>query len=275
VTTEFRNIRAGARREARSDWVGHLGRLGLAAQGLCFAIVGALAIGLVTGVGGAETDPQGAFHALARTDWTRVLLLALVCGFVAYSIWRFAQAFFDRGGMGGDPSGLGRRAIQLCQGLLYAILATSAVRVLLGARAKSGGGSKRAAAGVLGWPGGPELVGFIAAVILIIAGVMAYWALSRRFEESLTMSEMSRGTERLVRTCGIVGLCSLALVLAIIGWFLLKAAIEFNARDAISIGGALAKLSHRPYGSYLLSIVAAGFIVFGLFDFLQARFHKV
>jgi hypothetical protein len=274
VSTEIRSLRAEARREARSEWVGYLGRAGLAAQGLCFAIIGALAIGLVTGVGGAETDPQGAFHALARSGWTRVLLVALVCGFVAYSLWRFAQAFFDRGGMGRDPSGLGRRAIQLCQGMLSALLAASAVRVLLGARTGPGG-SQRATAGVLGWPGGTELVGLVATVLLIIAGVMAYWALSRRFKESLTISEMSDGTERFVTACGIVGLSSLALVLAIVGWFLFKAAIEFNARDAISVGGALAKLSHRSYGSYLLSIVAAGFIVFGLFDFLQARFHKV
>ena len=274
MSTGLRSIRAEARSEARSPWVGHLGRIGLAAQGLCFAIIGVLAIGLVTGLGGEETDPQGAFDALARNGWTKALLIALVVGFVAYSCWRFAQAFFDRGRMGNDPSGLGRRGIQLCQGALYVILAASAVHVLLGARAKPGG-SRRATAGVLGWPGGRELVGLVATVLLIVGGVMAYWALSRRFKESLTVSEMSAATERLVTASGIAGLCSLAVVLGIVGWFLFKAAIEFNPRDALSIGGALAKLSHASYGSYLLSIVATGFIVFGIFDFLQARFHKV
>ena len=274
MTAGARDLRLGARREARRAWVGHLGRFGLAAQGLCFAIIGALAIGLVPGVAGKKTDTQGAFDTLARHAWTKALLVVLVFGFAAYAVWRFAQALFDRGGMGDDAGGLGRRAIQLCQGTFYVVLAASAVHVLLGASANAGGG-KRAAAGVLGWPGGRELIGLIAVVILVVAGVMAYWALSRRFKESLTISDMSRGTETLVTASGILGLCSFAVVLAIVGWFLLKAAIEFDPHDAVSVGGALTKVSRAPYGSLLLIVVATGFIVFALFDFLQARFHRV
>jgi hypothetical protein len=40
-------------------------------------------------------------------------------------------------------------------------------------------------------------------------------------------------------------LCSLALVLAIVGWFLLKAAIEFQPAAPVGIGGALAKTRAR------------------------------
>jgi hypothetical protein len=35
-----------------------------------------------------------------------------------------------------------------------------------------------------------------------------------------------------------------------------------------------AKLAHAPYGRWLLSVTAAGLIIFALFDFLQARYHK-
>jgi hypothetical protein len=266
-------LRNKARREARRPWVGHLGRAGLAAQGICFGLIGALAFGLAVGVGGASTDPQGAFAALARGGWTRVVLILLAIGFAAYATWRLAQALLDRGGMGGDAAGLGRRGIQLCQGLMYIGLTFSAVHVLLGARANRGS-QRRAAAGVLGWPGGRELVGLAAAILFVIAAVTAYWALSRRFKESLATSEMAPGTERLVTTSGIVGLASLAFVTAVIGWFLLKAAIEFDARDAVSIGGALSKLAHAGYGSYLLGAVAAGFMTFAVFDLLQARYHK-
>jgi hypothetical protein len=128
---------------------------------------------------------------------------------------------------------------------------------------------------VLGWPGGRVLVGAAAVVLFVVAGVTLYWALTRRFEESLATGEMDRRTERFVTLTGVVGLSSLAVVTAIIAWFLLKTAIEFNARDAISIGGALSRLAHAAYGSYLLGVVAAGFIVFGVFDLLQARYHKV
>jgi Domain of Unknown Function (DUF1206) len=270
---DFADVRSKARREGRRAWVGGLGRVGLAAQGVCFGLIGALAFGLAVGVGGASTDPQGAFAALARGGWTRVVLVLLAIGFAAYAMWRLAQALLDRGGMGADAGGLGRRGIQLCQGLIYIGLTISAVHVLLGAHPKPNA-QQHTAAGILGWPGGPELVGFAAAVLFVIAGVTVYWALSRRFKESLATEEMGQETERVVTATGIVGLSSLGFVTAVVAWFLLKAAIEFDARDAVSIGGALSKLAHAGYGSYLLGAVAAGFVVFGIFDLLQARYHK-
>jgi hypothetical protein len=273
VSVELRAARSAARREARRPWVGYLGRAGLAAQGVCFGIIGVLALGLALGVGGAETDPEGALAALARGGWTRALLLAVTVGFAAYAAWRLAQALFDRGAMGGDPAGIGRRGIQLCQGLIYVGLTISAVHLLLGARANPGG-QHRAAAGILGWPAGRELVGLAAVVLFVVAGVTTYWGLSRRFKESLATEQMGRETERIVTATGVTGLCSLGVVTAIVAWFLLKTALEFNPHYAIGIGGALSRLAHAGYGSYLLGVVAAGFVVFGVFDLLQARYHE-
>ena len=269
----LRRPRREARRAARSDAVGRLGRAGLAAQGICFGIIGVLAVALAAGAGGKATDPQGALNALASHGWTKVLLAVLCIGFVGYAIWRFAQALFDRGRMGSDLGGLFRRAIQLVQGLAYTVLAIGAIRTLAGAGDRAGG-ERRAAAGVLGWPGGRELVGLVAFVLLVSGGVTVYWALSRRFEESLATHEMGSRTGRVVAVTGMVGLCSLGLVLGIVGWFLLKAAIEFDPRAPVGVGGALAKLAHASYGSWLLGVTAAGLIVFAVFDLLQLRYHE-
>jgi hypothetical protein len=73
---------------------------------------------------------------------------------------------------------------------------------------------------------------------------------------------------------GTAGLCSLALVLAVVGWFLLKAAVEFQPDAPVGVGGALAKLAHAPYGTWLLGLTSAGLVVFALFDLLQARYHQ-
>jgi hypothetical protein len=264
---------AESRRAARSPWIGVAGRIGLAAQGICFGIIGILAIGLAVGVGGEATDPQGALHALARHGWARVLLVLLVAGFAGYTVWRLAQALFDRGGMGSSGPGLFRRSIQLVQGITYGFLTWAAVKVLTGSGG-SGGGEKKTAAGIFGWPAGRELVGLIAAVLAVTAVVLVYWSLSRRFEESLATERMSEETERVTRATGVIGLISLAVVSGIVAWFLLKAAIEFDPSSPVGIGGALAKLAHATYGRYLLGLTAAGLIVFGCFDLLQSRYHK-
>ena len=62
--------------------MGWLGRIGLAAQGICFTTIAVLALQLALGDGGEATDPQGAFRVLASHGWTRALLVLLVCGFV-------------------------------------------------------------------------------------------------------------------------------------------------------------------------------------------------
>lgn len=268
-----RDTKREAGRAARSDWVGYLGRAGLAAQGVCFGIIGALAIGLALGAGGRTTDPQGALNALARHGWSKILLLLLCIGFAGYALWRLAQAIFDRGGMGSDLGGLFRRSIQLVQGLTYVALTVGAAKTLAGAGGKPGG-ERRAAAGIFGWPGGREIVGLVAAVLIVAAFVTAYWGVSHRFEESLATGQMRRATRRLVSTAGTIGLCALGLVLGIVGWFLLKAAIEFDPRDPVGLGGALAKLAGASYGGWLLGVTAAGLIVFALFDLLQARYHQ-
>lgn len=269
----LRHSRHRARRAARSEWIGYLGRAGLASQGICFGIIGALSVGLAVGAGGTTTDPQGVFDELVSRGWAKVLLVLLCIGFAGYATWRLAQALFDRGGMGRDASGLGRRAIQLVQGLTYVGLTVGAARTLARGQQQTGG-ERHAAAGILGWPGGREIVGAIGAVLLISAAVTAYWAVSRRFEESLAVSEMSVETRRFVVASGVAGLCSLAVVLAVVGWFLLKAAIAFDPRAPVGVGGALSKLATAPYGSWLLGLTAAGLIVFAVFDLLQARYHE-
>ena len=200
--------------------------------------------------------------------------MLLVCGFVAYALWRLAQALFNRGGHGRDAAGYGRRLIQLGQALIYIGFAVSAVRVLVGAGGSSRG-TRHAVGGMLSWPAGPELVGAIGAGFLVVGAVNLYWGLSGRFKESLALDEAGPETERLVTLVGKIGFVALAVVLAIIGWFLLKAAIDYDAKRIVSLGGALAKLAHADYGRWLLGLTAAGLLSYGVFGLVQVRYHRV
>jgi hypothetical protein len=266
-------VSSSAQRAARSPWVGWFGRVGFAAQGTCFLIIGVLALELAFGDSGRLTDPRGAFVVLAEGGWTRVLLVFIAAGFACYSIWRMAQAIFDRGGMGSSLGGLGRRAIQLGQSALYALLAFSALRVLVGAR--TGESPKEAAAGILGWPGGTAIVAGIGVVLAVIAVVNAYWGISRRFMESLDRQKLDAPTARLLELIGTIGFVALGFVLGVVSWFMLKAAIDYNAGKVVSLGGAMSHLARSEYGTWLLSAAAAGLIAYGAFGLLQARYHRV
>jgi hypothetical protein len=55
----------------------------------------------------------------------------------------------------------------------------------------------------------------------------------------------------------------------------IKAAVEFDPRDAIGLDGALQKLAHASYGPLLLGVTAAGVVAYGVFCFVDARLRDV
>ena len=65
------------------------------------------------------------------------------------------------------------------------------------------------------------------------------------------------------------------VVFGLVGLFLIKAAIDYQPRKAVSLDGALAKLAHQPYGYALLGVVAAGLIAFALYSFADVRYRKI
>jgi len=65
------------------------------------------------------------------------------------------------------------------------------------------------------------------------------------------------------------------VVFALIGYFLIKAAVDFDPRQAVSIDGALAALSKASYGPAVLGVVAAGLIAFAAYSFADAPYRRV
>ena len=73
----------------------------------------------------------------------------------------------------------------------------------------------------------------------------------------------------------MVGHVARMVVFGLVGVFLVKAAIDYEANEAIGLDGALAKLYDHSYGPWLLGIVAAGLIAFALFSLSDARYRRI
>jgi hypothetical protein len=74
---------------------------------------------------------------------------------------------------------------------------------------------------------------------------------------------------------GVVGYLARAVVFALVGAFLIRAAIQYDPKEAIGIDGALQKLAGQTPGPLLLGVVAAGLIAYGLFYFVRAAYREV
>jgi Domain of Unknown Function (DUF1206) len=274
--------RARADARAGRGWYAVLARTGLVAKGVSYGLVGVLAVALALGAGGQATSRQGALEKLAAHSFGKVVLALLAIGFAAYAIWRFVQAVAEREDPGdGEAKGAAKkwakRAGYVGRGLIYAGLTASTVKVLLG----SGGGQSqtgkahKTTAMVLSWPAGTWLVGIAGAVVLGVGLWNFYRGVARKFEDRWRTGEMGEQARKWGARAGLVGHVARAVVFSLIGIFLVKAAIDYNPKDAIGLDGALRKLAHAGYGPYLLGLTAAGLVAYGLYCFVDARYRDV
>ena len=265
-----------ARRRGRSGsgWYEWLARAGLVAKGISYGIVGVLAVKLAVGHGGKATSRDGALHALAQESFGRIVLALLAAGFAAYALWRVVQAFALPTDDGKDWL---KRAGYLGRAAIYAGLTFSALSIPLG----DGGGSSqngkahKTTAVALSWPAGTWLVG-LGGVILIGVGLWnAYRGLARKFEDKWNTGHMGAAAKRWGGRAGVVGHLARAVVFTLIGVFVIRAALQYDPKEAIGLDGALQKLAAADYGPYLLGLTAAGLIAYALYCLADARFRDV
>lgn len=264
--------RATGKNAARSDTFERLASVGHAARGVVYAVVGLLAIQLALGTGGKTTDQQGALKAIAEQSFGKVLLALVAFGLFGYAIWRLTRAALGHGKEVSDDAK--ERVEGLVSGLAYGALGVAAAKLLLGGSGGGGAGADKAAGGALAWPGGPWIVG-IAGVVIIGAGLYeGYRGVTRKFCDDVRTGEMSAHTRRVYDGVGVFGHLARMVVFALIGGFLIKAAIDYKPKAAVSLDGALAKLADAPAGPVLLGAVALGLLGYAAYCFMDARYAR-
>jgi hypothetical protein len=160
-------------------------------------------------------------------------------------------------------------------GVVYLGFFAVAVRILLGSSSSGSSAPSKAAAGVLGWPGGSVIVGAAGAVLIAISLYQIYDACRGSFAEDSKLREMSPLEQRAFMVLGHVGLVARALVFGLVGYFLLETAVDFNPHEATGLDGALARLHHQTLGPWLLGLAAAGLLVFAAYSLLEARYRRL
>ena len=264
-------------RAARSPWARGLARWGLLSRGALYALVGVLALKVALLGRGQAPDRTSAMQAIADETFGRVLLSAIAIGIAGYALWQLARAV--RGGNlegGADDESLWKRVGYLGRGVFYGVLFVSTLRIVLGA--DEGGNKKnedRATAFVLDLPAGPLLVGGVGLAFLSAGGFNVYRGVTRKFREKLKLRKLSEAEDRAYSVIGALGFVARGVVFGLIGVFLIRAAYQYDPKEAVGLDGALSEIVHTSYGPVLLGLVAAGLFAFGLYSFVEARYREV
>ncbi|MFF9309830.1 DUF1206 domain-containing protein [Streptomyces sp. NPDC014748] len=270
-----RTGRIGIRRAAKGSVTEGAARAGLAARGVIYLLVGVLALRVAFGDGDRQADRNGALAAIADKPFGAVLLWALGVGLAGMALWRLSEAVF--GAAGPDGRKAGKRLAAAARCVFYVSVAWSVLSFAAG----SGGGrssdeqSRDLTARAMAVPAGQWLVG-AAGVGIAVAGVwMGVQAVRRHYRKKLKLGELSPRTRRLIDVTGVGGGAARGLVFATAGVFAVRAAIDYRPNQAKGLDDTLRSLADTPFGPWLLALVAAGLVLFGLFSFALARWRRV
>ena len=254
-----------------ATWFVVLGRAGLAARGIVYVVVGALAAMAAFGVGGGKVvDQRDAVRWMGSSPVGDIALWVIGAGLASYALWRFAQV--ARVGSDGDAKA-GKRAIALISGIAYIGLAVTAFAQAIGSSSSSGEQSR--AAWLMSQPFGRWLVAAVGVAILGAALFQFYRAFTESFAKKLSAHELTGAQERWSRIAGRLGYSARGVAFGLIGWFFLRAGMHSDASEAGGLALALRTVRSQPYGDILLAVVATGLALFGVYSLIEARYRRV
>lgn len=267
--------RAKAKQLADSAGLKALARFGLVAYGVVYLLIGGLALQLAWDAGPSESpDPSGAFRTLAEQPLGNVLLWLVAVGLVALGLWRATEVVWGHRNLKGAER-LRRRVRSGVWAVIYTGLAVRSALVAAGLGAGSSHSQERATIGVLAWPGGRAIVIATGLVIVSVGLVEAIRGARRSFSEELDTSSLTSAAQEVVSHLGQVGYIAKGMALGLVGGLLGYAAWTFDWQKASGLDGALQSVLTQPFGRWLLSAMAFGFVAFGLFAMLQCRYRRM
>lgn len=274
-------VARAVRRGPGDEWVAQSARVGLAARGLVYGVVGLIALQLAWGDSrDDEASKDGAIAAIAERPFGRLLLVGLALGFAGYVVWRGCEALWGRSDEHEDdqPKAAVKRVLSAGKALMYVALVMTTVRVLASGPRGAGSGDERSrelTARAFDLPAGRVIVGAAGVALLGVAAWFVYRGVAQRFEDRLDTSEMGRWVGRFVDVVGTLGMAARGLVVATLGLIVLKASLDHDPRQATGIDGTLRRLAQQPYGQAILTLTAVGILAFGLYSFAEARYREV
>jgi hypothetical protein len=279
ISQQLEDFQRGARKVARRvhPWIEAFARIGYAAKGIVYCLMGILAILVAIGMRQNIADQRGVMHAILAQPLGRTMLLVMAAGLMCYTLWYFAQAILDPEHSGTSAKGLAKRFGQFCKGVFHVTVVVAIFKLIAGLNVA---GSTDASARdwtefLMAFPAGIWLVAGVGVGFLGYGVWQLYRGWKIKLDDQLRLSTFGPRGRWWINFISRFGLFARGILFGTIGVALIVAAMRANPQEAKGIAAAMRTLEQQPYGTVLLIAVALGVIAYGVYQFVRARYRKI
>lgn len=250
-------------------------RLGYVAKGLIYLLIGTLAFRLAVGLdGGRVTDASGALRLVLKQPLGLPLIGAIAIGILTYSGWQVAEGLLDMRRKGSGSRSRIERGLTVIKGVAYGAIGWEALQLVLGIR----GGTQTAddyAREVMRVPFGQWFFALVGLGVGVYGVTQVWKAWRGQFDDDVDAHRMRRETGAWTLAIGRAGTGARGVILAVMGLLLTRAGFDRQPSQAGGMADSLWTLMAQPYGTWLLTAMAAGLVCFGVFQLFHWRYARL
>ena len=253
------------------------GRIGWLAKGVVYVIAGLLALMVAwkasewsdpsSTSGNQEASPTGALKTVADASGGSILMWLLAIGMLLYAAWRLVSAAMPGGT---DAKAWLKRVGFVVSAIGYTTLAITAISLTNSsgtAEGEANGNSQVTSmtADVMKHSGGRWLIGLVGLIVIAVGVYRIKKGVEQDVNDELDLSGMPAERVRWTERLGRAGEIGRGVGIGLVGFFLLRAAITYDANEATGLDGALRRLAENGWGVMVIVLIGLGFAAYGLF----------
>jgi hypothetical protein len=260
-----------------------VGRAGWFAKGVVYLLAGYLALRIAAAASGwskpatgaQEASPTGAIKSIATGGGGTFVLWALALGMLLYAGWRVISALLP-GGKGAESSA--KRVGYLVSAVIYVTFAISAIALARNAGTPVNGNTKVTdmSASMMTHSAGRLVIGVVGAIVILVGLYRIGKGLKVDVTDELDLSQLSPARRRWTKRLGAIGEVGRGIGIGLVGFFLLRSAMNYDPAQATGLDGALRRVAVQSWGVAVVVVVGLGFACYGIFclaTFTHRRFQ--